>query len=83
LLKEVKAARAIKTETEAKRREVGINTGVLPSIRSTASLLPIWVANYVLMDYGAGAVMSVPATTSAISNLRRSTRCRFDRSSRR
>jgi leucyl-tRNA synthetase len=23
--------------------------------------MPIWVANYVLMDYGAGAVMSVPA----------------------
>ena len=23
--------------------------------------LPVWVANYVLMDYGAGAVMSVPA----------------------
>jgi leucyl-tRNA synthetase len=23
--------------------------------------IPIWVANYVLMDYGAGAVMSVPA----------------------
>ena len=23
--------------------------------------VPIWIANYVLMDYGTGAVMSVPA----------------------
>ena len=23
--------------------------------------LPIWVANYILMDYGTGAIMSVPA----------------------
>ena len=23
--------------------------------------MPIWVANYILMDYGTGAIMSVPA----------------------
>ena len=23
--------------------------------------VPIWVANYILMDYGTGAIMSVPA----------------------
>lgn len=27
----------------------------------TGELLPIWIANYVLMDYGTGAVMAVPA----------------------
>jgi len=28
---------------------------------SDAARMPIWVANYVLMDYGTGAIMSVPA----------------------
>lgn len=27
----------------------------------TGELLPVWIANYVLMDYGSGAVMAVPA----------------------
>jgi leucyl-tRNA synthetase len=30
--------------------------------------VPVWVANFVLMGYGTGAVMSVPATTSATTN---------------
>jgi leucyl-tRNA synthetase len=58
----VKAARAIKTEDAAAEEEkLGINTGRLAVNPFNGELLPIWVANYVLMDYGAGAVMSVPA----------------------
>ncbi len=59
---QVKAARAIKTEDQAEEEEkLGINTGQLAINPFNGELLPIWVANYVLMDYGAGAVMSVPA----------------------
>src|SRR5436190_6769804 len=59
---EVKAARAIKTEDLAADEEkLGINTGQLAINPFNGELLPIWVANYVLLDYGAGAVMSVPA----------------------
>ena len=59
---QVKAARAIKTEDAAVEEEkLGINTGQLAINPFNGELLPIWVANYVLMDYGAGAVMSVPA----------------------
>ena len=59
---QVKAARAIKTEDLSEEEEkLGINTGRLAINPFNGELLPIWVANYVLMDYGAGAVMSVPA----------------------
>ena len=59
---QIKAARAIKTEDQSEEDEkLGINTGRMAINPFNGELLPIWVANYVLMDYGAGAVMSVPA----------------------
>ncbi|MGI8654359.1 MAG: leucine--tRNA ligase [Pyrinomonadaceae bacterium] len=39
----------------------GLNTGLFAINPFNDEQLPVWVANYVLMDYGAGAVMSVPA----------------------
>ncbi|HVS80473.1 MAG TPA: leucine--tRNA ligase [Pyrinomonadaceae bacterium] len=58
----VKHARAIKTQDASEEEEkLGINTGQLAINPFNGELLPIWVANYVLMDYGSGAVMSVPA----------------------
>jgi leucyl-tRNA synthetase len=57
-----KAARAIKAQDVAEDEEkLGMNTGQLAVNPFNGELLPIWVANYVLMDYGSGAVMSVPA----------------------
>jgi leucyl-tRNA synthetase len=59
---QIKTARAIKTEDQSEEEEkLGMNTGRLAINPFNGELLPIWVANYVLMDYGAGAVMSVPA----------------------
>jgi leucyl-tRNA synthetase len=58
----VKTARATRAEDAIEEEEkIGINTGRLAVNPFNGELLPIWVANYVLMDYGAGAVMSVPA----------------------
>jgi leucyl-tRNA synthetase len=58
----VKHARAIKTQDASEEEEkLGINTGQLAVNPFSGEVLPIWVANYVLIDYGAGAVMSVPA----------------------
>ena len=31
------------------------------SIRSAASRIPVWIGNFVLMGYGTGAIMAVPA----------------------
>ncbi len=39
----------------------GIDTGLKVIHPITGETLPIWVANFVLMEYGTGAVMSVPA----------------------
>ncbi len=45
-------------ETQEKR---GMPLGLLARHPLTGDILPIWVANFVLMGYGTGAVMSVPA----------------------
>ncbi len=42
----------------------GIKTPFTAKHPITGELLPIWIANFVLMDYGSGAVMSVPAHDS-------------------
>jgi leucyl-tRNA synthetase len=39
----------------------GVNTGLIAINPFSGESIPVWVANYVLMEYGTGAVMSVPA----------------------
>jgi leucyl-tRNA synthetase len=39
----------------------GINTGRYAIHPYNGEKIPIWVANYILIDYGTGAIMSVPA----------------------
>jgi leucyl-tRNA synthetase len=39
----------------------GVNTGRHAINPYNGEKVPIWVANYILMDYGTGAIMSVPA----------------------
>ena len=39
----------------------GVNTGRYAVNPYNGEKIPIWVANYILMDYGTGAIMSVPA----------------------
>lgn len=45
-------------ETMEKR---GVNSGILAVHPLTGEEIPVWIANFVLMSYGTGAVMSVPA----------------------
>ena len=50
------------TEAElATQEKKGMATGFSVSHPLTGEALPLWVANYVLMTYGEGAVMAVPA----------------------
>jgi len=39
----------------------GIDTGARAVNPFTGEPMPVWIANYVLMDYGTGAIMAVPA----------------------
>lgn len=58
--RKVKADAAARTREEEAPKE-GMNTGVLAINPFSGEAVPLWVANYVLMEYGTGAVMSVPA----------------------
>lgn len=45
----------------ATQEKLGMDTGMKAIHPVTGEPLPIWIANFVVMDYGTGAVMSVPA----------------------
>lgn len=56
----VKSQRTTRGE-EAEEEKEGLNTGILAINPFSGESVPVWIGNYVLMEYGTGAVMSVPA----------------------
>lgn len=46
---------------QAEREKTGVFTGHYAINPANGEKIPIWVADYVLMDYGTGAIMAVPA----------------------
>jgi leucyl-tRNA synthetase len=55
--KQIEVAEAALATVEKK----GVDTGLSAIHPLTGERVPIWIANFVVMDYGTGAVMSVPA----------------------
>ncbi|HBP90787.1 MAG TPA: leucine--tRNA ligase [Nitrospirales bacterium] len=49
------------TRTAADREKEGVFTGAYAINPFTKERIPIWVANFVLYEYGTGAIMAVPA----------------------
>ena len=49
------------TRTAADREKEGVFTGAYAINPFTQERIPIWVANFVLYEYGTGAIMAVPA----------------------
>jgi leucyl-tRNA synthetase len=43
------------------REKTGVFTGAFARNPATGRTIPVWVADYVLMEYGTGAIMAVPA----------------------
>ncbi|HXZ57517.1 MAG TPA: leucine--tRNA ligase [Gaiellaceae bacterium] len=57
----VKHALAKRGEVRAAAEEkTGVDTGLTATNPVTGEEIPVWVADYVLMEYGTGAIMAVP-----------------------
>jgi leucyl-tRNA synthetase len=56
-----KAAAKRGEERAAAEEKTGVFTGFFATNPVNEDRIPIWIADYVLMDYGTGAVMAVPA----------------------
>jgi leucyl-tRNA synthetase len=61
VLSYARIAAARPTEERAAREKSGVFTGKYAVNPVNGAELPIWVADYVLMEYGTGAIMAVPA----------------------
>ena len=60
-----KAARLTEIERMAETREIdGVFTGAHAINPINGEAVPVWIADYVLMGYGTGAIMAVPAHDS-------------------
>ena len=58
-IKECKTNKSTEADMATMEKK-GVNTGLTAIHPLTGETVPVWAANFVLMDYGSGAVMSVP-----------------------
>ncbi len=59
--KEAAARKSDLERTELQREKTGVFTGGYAINPATGKRIPIWIADYVLISYGTGAIMAVPA----------------------
>jgi len=52
---------AVRARVEVNLEKLGIDTGFRARNPFNGETVPLWIANFVLMEYGTGAVMAVPA----------------------
>jgi len=58
-IEECKGSKTTEADMAAMEKK-GVDTGLKAIHPLSGKLVPVWAANFVLMDYGSGAVMSVP-----------------------
>jgi leucyl-tRNA synthetase len=61
LVKDDELLKKIEALSEDPEEKEGVFTGVYAENPLSGARIPVWVANFVLMEYGTGAVMAVPA----------------------
>ena len=61
VIEKIKADKLKVTDYDAEVEKEGIDTGLKAVNPFSGEELPVWVGNYVMIEYGTGAVMSVPA----------------------
>jgi leucyl-tRNA synthetase len=54
-------ASAVGARVEVNLQKIGVDTGFKARNPYNGDMVPVWVANFVLLEYGTGAVMAVPA----------------------
>ena len=59
-----KSASKLEVDRKAATEKSGVFTGAYAKHPLTGNQIPIWIADYVLMDYGTGAIMAVPGHDS-------------------
>lgn len=57
---QAKASRKSEVERKAATEKTGVFTGAFAVNPFSKKAVPIWTADYVMMDYGTGAIMAVP-----------------------
>lgn len=60
MIARIKAEKLKPADRETEIEKDGIDTGLRAINPFSGEELPVWIGNYVMMDYGTGAVMSVP-----------------------
>lgn len=63
--------------SELAKEKTGVPLEGITAINpATGNQIPVWISDYVLMGYGTGAIMAVPAQTRGIMPLQRRWDCR-------
>jgi leucyl-tRNA synthetase len=59
--RETAAALQDADRTDDSRKKTGVSTGAYATNPVNGAQIPVWIADYVLMGYGTGAIMAVPS----------------------
>ncbi|MFH1805436.1 MAG: class I tRNA ligase family protein [Pseudomonadota bacterium] len=59
--KQASELKAVSAKDDAEREKTGVFIGAYATNPVTGENIPVWIADYVLMGYGTGAIMAVPA----------------------